>query len=262
MSILCTGALPCAPHGCKRALRSEERGAGRGTGSGAAWMLADAQPHLPDACAGAFTWGEACAAASRRGLALSVSRLGPFFTIRAHFADAPRRDEAALAGEATGHALGWPLKYVGLRLSKRRHAFSHHRRVDQAALHAHAALALQGLCGGCVVRRACAADSALSSLCPSHTLYVPSKSVSDACQRVRHPLLHIDIISVLRFDQLRVYNSRLHERDNGARSVLGVGSLLGSAALPLAIEAGCTRAELLAINNTDWYRDRLVKFYG
>ena len=136
MSILCTGALPCAPHGCKRALRSEERGAGRGTGSGAAWMLADAQPHLPDACAGAFTWGEACAAASRRGLALSVSRLGPFFTIRAHFADAPRRDEAALAGEATGHALGWPLKYVGLQLSKRRHAFSHHRRVDQAALHA------------------------------------------------------------------------------------------------------------------------------
>ena len=78
----------------------------------------------------------------------------------------------------------------------------------------------------------------------------------------RHPFIDVDIISVLRFDQLRVYNSRLRERDNGARSVLGVGSLLGSAALPLAVEAGCTRAELLAINDTDWYRDRLVKFYG
>lgn len=69
-------------------------------------------------------------------------------------------------------------------------------------------------------------------------------------------------LRVLRFDQLRVYNSRLRGRTGGARSIFGVGGLLGAAALPLAAEADCTKGELLAINDVEWYRDRLVKYYG
>lgn len=44
--------------------------------------------------------------------------------------------------------------------------------------------------------------------------------------------------------------------------VLGLGLLVGGATFAFGYEAGCTKAEILAINDDDAWHERLVKYYS
>jgi hypothetical protein len=61
---------------------------------------------------------------------------------------------------------------------------------------------------------------------------------------------------------VRIYNSRLSGPLRArAQTAFGLALLLGAAAFVHAAQQGCTRAELLAINDSNEYADRLVKYY-
>lgn len=69
---------------------------------------------------------------------------------------------------------------------------------------------------------------------------------------------------LLHLDSVRVYNSQLRKRGTAsqAQSPFGLALLLGAASFIHARDtAGCTKAELLAINDSNAYAERLVGFY-
>jgi hypothetical protein len=67
---------------------------------------------------------------------------------------------------------------------------------------------------------------------------------------------------LLHLDSVRVFNSRLRGTLRGkAQSPFGIAVLLGAAAFAHAAAAGCTRAELLAIDDGNGYAQRLVTYY-
>ena len=67
---------------------------------------------------------------------------------------------------------------------------------------------------------------------------------------------------LLHLDSVRVFNSRLRGNLRGkAQSPFGIAVLLGAAAFAHAYAAGCTRAELLAIDDGNGYAQRLVTYY-
>ncbi|KAL8027600.1 hypothetical protein ABFX02_14G106100 [Erythranthe guttata] len=45
------------------------------------------------------------------------------------------------------------------------------------------------------------------------------------------------------------------------KSIFGIGLFIGAVAIRFGYERGCSRAELLAINDTDLYHNKLVRFY-
>uniref|UniRef100_A0A0A9CZR1 Uncharacterized protein n=1 Tax=Arundo donax TaxID=35708 RepID=A0A0A9CZR1_ARUDO len=49
--------------------------------------------------------------------------------------------------------------------------------------------------------------------------------------------------------------------DVADRPLFGLGIVLGAVAVRHGFDAGCTRSELLAINDTPLYHDKLVRFY-
>ena len=60
-----------------------------------------------------------------------------------------------------------------------------------------------------------------------------------------------------------MYNSRLRGPLRArAQTAFGLALLIGSAAFTHAAGLGCTRAELLAINDDNAYAERLVKYYA
>ena len=60
-----------------------------------------------------------------------------------------------------------------------------------------------------------------------------------------------------------MYNSRLRGPLRArAQTAFGLALLLGSAAFTHAAALGCSRAELLAINDNNAYAERLVKYYA
>ena len=70
---------------------------------------------------------------------------------------------------------------------------------------------------------------------------------------------------LLHLDSVRVYNNSMRQRGarSRAQSSFGLAVLLGAAAFIHARDtAGCTRAELLAINDGNAYAQRLVGFYA
>jgi hypothetical protein len=67
---------------------------------------------------------------------------------------------------------------------------------------------------------------------------------------------------ILHLDSVRVYNSRLRGAFRGrAQTPFGIALLLGAAAFVHANSFGCTRAELLAIDDSNEYAERLVTYY-
>ena len=67
---------------------------------------------------------------------------------------------------------------------------------------------------------------------------------------------------LLHLDSVRVFNSRLRGTLRGrAQSPFGIAVLLGAAAFAHAHAVGCTRAELLAIDDGNGYAQRLVMYY-
>lgn len=69
---------------------------------------------------------------------------------------------------------------------------------------------------------------------------------------------------ILHMDSMRIYNSRVRGDDERAamRSLFGISILLGSTSALMAHEAGCTKMELLAIDDGNEYAAKLVKYYG
>ncbi|KAJ8423971.1 hypothetical protein Cgig2_008590 [Carnegiea gigantea] len=63
-------------------------------------------------------------------------------------------------------------------------------------------------------------------------------------------LLHLDSIRLRR------------ETMNMKRSIFGVGLFLGAVAIRHGFDSGCSTAQLLAINDTELYHSKLVKFYS
>jgi hypothetical protein len=67
---------------------------------------------------------------------------------------------------------------------------------------------------------------------------------------------------ILHLDSVRIYNSRLRgEARRAAQSPFGLTVLLGAAAFAHGHANACTRAELLAINDSNAYAQRLVVYY-
>jgi len=71
---------------------------------------------------------------------------------------------------------------------------------------------------------------------------------------------------ILHLDTMRVYNSRINsqcteEEKKMLKSTFGVSILLGCESLRLGRDAGCTKAELLSIDDGNEYAPKLVKYY-
>ena len=71
---------------------------------------------------------------------------------------------------------------------------------------------------------------------------------------------------ILHLDTMRVYNSRINsqcteEERKMLKSTFGVSILLGCESLRLGRDAGCTKAELLSIDDGNEYAPKLVKYY-
>ncbi|KAG2538547.1 uncharacterized protein LOC120690451 [Panicum virgatum] len=64
--------------------------------------------------------------------------------------------------------------------------------------------------------------------------------------------------AVLHLDSMRMTRATLSVSD---RPLFGLGMFLGAVAVRHGFDAGCKRAELLAINDTPLYHDKLVRFY-
>ncbi|XP_040384303.1 uncharacterized protein LOC102710441 [Oryza brachyantha] len=64
--------------------------------------------------------------------------------------------------------------------------------------------------------------------------------------------------SVLHLDSMRMSRATLRVPD---RPIFGLGLFLGAVAVRHGFDAGCKRAELLAINDTPTYHSKLVRFY-
>ncbi|KAL5225549.1 hypothetical protein ABZP36_012188 [Zizania latifolia] len=64
--------------------------------------------------------------------------------------------------------------------------------------------------------------------------------------------------AVLHLDSIRMSRATLRVPD---RPLFGLGIFLGAVAVRHGFDAGCTRAELLAINDTPLYHAKLVRFY-
>lgn len=62
---------------------------------------------------------------------------------------------------------------------------------------------------------------------------------------------------ILHLDSMRLQKETLGME----KSLFGIGLFLGAVAIRYGYECGCTAAELLAINDTDLYHSKLVKFY-
>lgn len=45
------------------------------------------------------------------------------------------------------------------------------------------------------------------------------------------------------------------------KSIFGIGLFIGAVAVRYGYDCGCKKAELLAINDTDFYHSKLVRFY-
>ena len=72
--------------------------------------------------------------------------------------------------------------------------------------------------------------------------------------------------NILHLDTMRVYNSRINsqcteEERKMLKSTFGVSILLGCESLRLGRDAGCTKAELLSIDDGNEYAPKLVKYY-
>ena len=68
---------------------------------------------------------------------------------------------------------------------------------------------------------------------------------------------------ILHLDSMRVYNSRVRGDEERAsmRSLFGISILLGCTSALMAHEAGCTKMELLAIDDGNEYAAKLVAYY-
>ncbi|KAL6877597.1 hypothetical protein ACP4OV_012812 [Aristida adscensionis] len=64
--------------------------------------------------------------------------------------------------------------------------------------------------------------------------------------------------AVLHLDSMRMTRATLGVPD---RPLFGLGMFLGAVAVRHGYDTGCTRAELLAINDTPLYHNKLVRFY-
>ncbi|GJN20411.1 hypothetical protein PR202_gb07786 [Eleusine coracana subsp. coracana] len=64
--------------------------------------------------------------------------------------------------------------------------------------------------------------------------------------------------AVLHLDSMRMTRATLGVSD---RPLFGLGIFLGAVAVRHGYDAGCARAELLAINDTPLYHDKLLRFY-
>ncbi|XP_044489325.1 uncharacterized protein LOC123213801 [Mangifera indica] len=62
---------------------------------------------------------------------------------------------------------------------------------------------------------------------------------------------------VLHLDSIRLRRETLGME----RSIFGIGLFVGAAAVRYGYDCGCGRAELLAINDSDLYHNKLVRFY-
>jgi hypothetical protein len=68
---------------------------------------------------------------------------------------------------------------------------------------------------------------------------------------------------ILHLDSVRVYNSRLRGPLRArAQTAFGLALLLGTVAFTHARALGCSRAELLAIDDGNAYAERLVRYYA
>jgi hypothetical protein len=68
---------------------------------------------------------------------------------------------------------------------------------------------------------------------------------------------------ILHLDSVRVYNSRLRGPLRArAQTAFGLALLIGAVAFVHADAQGCSRAELLAIDDCNEYAERLVKYYA
>ncbi|KAF0930579.1 hypothetical protein E2562_033577 [Oryza meyeriana var. granulata] len=64
--------------------------------------------------------------------------------------------------------------------------------------------------------------------------------------------------AVLHLDSMRMSRATLRVPD---RPLFGLGLFLGAVAVRHGFDAGCKRAELLAINDTPLYHSKLIRFY-
>ncbi|KAL5857456.1 hypothetical protein ACOSQ3_004914 [Xanthoceras sorbifolium] len=62
---------------------------------------------------------------------------------------------------------------------------------------------------------------------------------------------------ILHLDSIRLRRETLGME----RSIFGIGLFIGAVAIRYGYECGCTTAELLAINDSDIYHTKLVRFY-
>ena len=84
-----------------------------------------------------------------------------------------------------------------------------------------------------------------------------------AAPRVRQGFAAPPPFGILHLDSVRVYNSRLRGPLRArAQTAFGLALLLGAVAFVHGAALGCTRAELLAINDSNEYAARLVKYYS
>lgn len=67
---------------------------------------------------------------------------------------------------------------------------------------------------------------------------------------LRGKVLHIDSIRMAKIDSSK------------QRSVFGLALLIGAMVLRYGLDRGCKTAELLAINDSDEYHTKLVRYYG
>lgn len=63
---------------------------------------------------------------------------------------------------------------------------------------------------------------------------------------------------ILHLDTIRLKRETLSLR----KSIFGVGLFLGAVAIRHGFDSGCSTAQLLAINDTDLYHSKLVRFYS
>ena len=105
----------------------------------------------------------------------------------------------------------------------------------------------------------------LATTGPLFTVTATAADVDDAPVEVGNLqafLLPPPLGGLLHLDSVRVFNSRLRGQLRGkAQSPFGIAVLLGAAAFAHAHAAGCTRAELLAIDDGNGYAQRLVSYY-
>ncbi|KAK6143620.1 hypothetical protein DH2020_023968 [Rehmannia glutinosa] len=62
---------------------------------------------------------------------------------------------------------------------------------------------------------------------------------------------------ILHLDSMRLQRETIGME----KSIFGIGLFIGAVAIRHGYECGCSKAELLAINDTDLYHAKLVKFY-